>query len=642
MGHRLLALPAALRPAALLPLFAALLLAAGSSGCGSSDGCQTASCSAPSTKTFQICSSADTTVVAENYGSSSCEFDTEHQSSTGSVACAQAVGAWCQGASGGGAGGGSAAGAGGGSAGGAGGGASCPTQGQSCTPANLCDLGAIACDEQGAPACADSQQPNLAENGVACASGSVCHDGACLGCSQGAPCAPTANPCNAGTLDCSSGLPVCRDSGSPNPGANGQSCDGGVCANGTCSACTSGASCSPPANPCDLGTLSCGASGATCVDTNTVDSAQEGQSCGAGRVCQGGVCIDTGSSANGWPLVPDQGGDPVISTPHLVLITYTNDTNQTALDGYGTWIAGGGYIEKVAGEYGVNNGSVEFVQLDPAAHPAPTGTSTNQNAFPDYLTSLFTAQVLPAYAYDNIYALVIPSSWSDTTSFCQTAGGYHTYYIDGQNHPVVYAVVPNCLGTNYTAQQQLTQIEVALSHEIIEASTDPLVDAYQIQSMSTPWFYLGGEVGDLCASNETYYQSGNYSAQLIWSNKAVAAGQVPCQPWSAASPYFSLVGPTTMASGAPGSSVNISITGWASAPSIQPIYLYAQDGDYYVDFASTPTLSAQQVLPSQSVTVTLHIPSTAQPGQHGAAWILAEDSLTGVYQGSTMVAVTVQ
>ena len=51
--------------------------------------------------------------------------------------------------------------------------------------------------------------------------------GMCVACVDGAPCT-TANPCEAGTLDCSSGAPVCQPAG---PATAGTLCRGsaGIC-----------------------------------------------------------------------------------------------------------------------------------------------------------------------------------------------------------------------------------------------------------------------------------------------------------------------------------------------------------------------------------------------------------------------------
>ena len=522
----------------------------------------------------------------------------------------------------------------------------CPTAGQSCSPANVCDLGEVACDAQGDVGCADLGQPDPSQNGASCdGSGSVCDNGTCVACDQGVACQPQ-NLCDLGALDCSTGQGVCEDTGTPDSAANGQSCgNGGTCQGGSCITCNPGASCTPT-NLCDQGTLDCsGGANGVCVDQGSNPS-QNGVTCASGKICENGGCVSQTSGSTGttggtgggtnWPIVPDQGA-PVISSPHLVFMTYSDDLNQATFEQYGLWIADGGYLPTVAGQYGVDNGTARLVNLGPSS-TAPIGTVSNQNAFPNYIQGLIDDGTIPAFAQNNIYVLILPSAWADTDTFCQSEGGYHTYYQDGAQNGPVYAIVPNCLGTQAGALQQE---EAAISHEVVEAATDPYVTSWQIQDMSNPWYYLGGEVGDLCASNTTYYTSGQFVAQLIWSNQAVSAGEVPCQPWPASSTYVSLIAPATLATASPGGQAHITVTGWASGP-YGSFGLAAVDGDYGVDFSTAPTLSSSTITPGGTVTVTLNVPSTAAPGEHGAAWIVAQDFNTDQDVGSAMVGVVVQ
>ena len=338
-----------------------------------------------------------------------------------------------------------------------------------------------------------------------------------------------------------------------------------------------------------------------------------------------------------------------MANPELIFITYNDDPLQADVNAYGAWISDGGYLPLVAGEYGVGNGTFYAVGLDPTMYPAPTGTTGNAQAFPTYLETLFSAGLLPAYAPNNLYTLVLPSTWADVATFCMSQGGYHTYFSDGSGNQVLYAITPNCQGTA-TADSQIQQLEVTISHEVIEGTTDPLLMNWVIQDSQNPWMYLGGEVGDLCSGATSYYTVNNagsdggfsFSSQLIWSNQAVDAGAVPCQPWNPSDNYYALVGPATMATGAPGSTVPITVTGWSSDGSSGPMDLTTAEGDFSVDFPTMAQLSATTVATGDSVTVTLTIPSTATPGQHGATWVLAADPNTGLYQGSTMVGVTVQ
>ncbi|MHB8419578.1 MAG: Kelch repeat-containing protein [Myxococcales bacterium] len=176
------------------------------------------------------------------------------------------------------------------------------SQGGFCWPANVCDLGSTDCST-GVAVCQDTGQPDVSNNGLDCGSGKVCSNGACTACSQGGSCAP-ANPCDQGTLDCSTGVPACTDTGSPNAAANGAPCNNGngVCDNGACASCSQGAGCTP-ANTCDLGAIDCGTGAPVCNDTGSANPAANGSPCGtgSGTVCDNGVCASCSQGAGCTP-----------------------------------------------------------------------------------------------------------------------------------------------------------------------------------------------------------------------------------------------------------------------------------------------------------------------------------------------------
>ena len=77
----------------------------------------------------------------------------------------------------------------------------------------------------------------------------------------------------------------------------------------------------------------------------------------------------------------------------------------------------------------------------------------------------------------------------------------------------------------------------SLSHELVEASTDPLVQtnaAYLgVDLNHLVWDITpGGGIADLCAFEPQSFQRlvGTFMVQRIWSNAAAAAGQDPCTP----------------------------------------------------------------------------------------------------------------
>lgn len=148
-----------------------------------------------------------------------------------------------------------------------------------CVPANPCDIGQVHCDTQPA-SCVDTTF--AAADGTSCGAGGVCLGGACTAC--GASCTPSWS-CHVWTVDCSGAAPVCTDTGGPR--AEHASCGQDLfCLSGNCTSCTSGSAC-VPADPCHLGTWTCGTSPA-CVDGGA--SAADGTSCAGGALCRAGAC----------------------------------------------------------------------------------------------------------------------------------------------------------------------------------------------------------------------------------------------------------------------------------------------------------------------------------------------------------------
>jgi hypothetical protein len=109
----------------------------------------------------------------------------------------------------------------------------------------------------------------------------------------------------------------------------------------------------------------------------------------------------------------------------------------------------------------------------------------------------------------------------------------------GADVPFAYAVIARCppLGSRST----IDDLTIAVSHEMIEASTDPFVQtntAYDFVDPSNAAWLFGftsdplGEVADLCV-----YDSGDglldqYTVTRSWSNRAAASGLDPCVPSS--------------------------------------------------------------------------------------------------------------
>jgi hypothetical protein len=121
------------------------------------------------------------------------------------------------------------------------------------------------------------------------------------GCAQGDAC-PSTNPCRAGAFACTSGLPVCTESGPITP--DGTSCGTDrVCGGGTCTPCTAGQACTPT-SACHTGTIACGSGAPVCVDSGV--NASDGTLCGELGTCSAGGCVTAaeGFEYTGEMVVP--------------------------------------------------------------------------------------------------------------------------------------------------------------------------------------------------------------------------------------------------------------------------------------------------------------------------------------------------
>jgi hypothetical protein len=164
--------------------------------------------------------------------------------------------------------------------------------GAACEPADPCKTGSTACGT-GTPVCTENgNEPN----GTACGADQVCAGGTCIACVSGASCTPAENACHVGATSCATGVSACVDTGASV--ADGQSCGtDAVCGGGTCNACAAGVACEPE-NPCKTGVTACGTGSPACTESG---NEPDGTSCGADQVCAGGTCTACVSGASCTP-----------------------------------------------------------------------------------------------------------------------------------------------------------------------------------------------------------------------------------------------------------------------------------------------------------------------------------------------------
>jgi hypothetical protein len=113
---------------------------------------------------------------------------------------------------------------------------------------------------------------------------------------------------------------------------------------------------------------------------------------------------------------------------------------------------------------------------------------------------------------------------------------------NGKN--VIYAVMPRCGGGQ--GMSALDELTFSMSHELIEASTDPMdvtSPAYAMPDQDhLAWMLMPlSEVGDMCSYRWAPLlrpADVGYAVQRTWSNVAAKAGHDPCVPSVAGQPYF--------------------------------------------------------------------------------------------------------
>ncbi len=254
------------------------------------------------------------------------------------------------------------------------------------------------------------------------------------------------------------------------------------------------------------------------------------------------------------PQVVNFGGS-VLTAPKVIPIFFKTDPFQADVEAFLTQMAAAPYWSSVTSEYGVGALTVGTSIVVNDTPPTTTNTTQIEAWLLAYLDG--THPEFPAVALNNIYTIIYPSATTITQkgfgTSCINYGGYHdeAKTSGSAGKSVVYAVLPRC--ATFGTLSGLDALTGPLSHEMIEAATDPLPQT------STAWAEADqdhmvwniqplGEVGDMCAYEPQNYARiiGTYVAQRTWSNASAKAGHDPCvpvlaQPYYAAAPVLTEV-----------------------------------------------------------------------------------------------------
>jgi hypothetical protein len=246
-------------------------------------------------------------------------------------------------------------------------------------------------------------------------------------------------------------------------------------------------------------------------------------------------------------------GGPVLASPRVQPIYFRGFPYPTDIDTFVARLSASTYWPTVVAEYGVG-ALVAAPGYATSVTVPPTVTDAN---LPGLLAAALTegAATLGAPRGDTVYALFFDPATRlvvNGQSFCGSGdpSAYHDELTIGTT-PVPVAIIPTCgMLANSPSLMGADVLTLALSHELVEAVTDPLVNSNPAYTGIDPDHILwaialnGAEVADLCENelpNALIPPDVGYPVQRIWSNAGAKAGTGPCVPVPPGEIFFQAV-----------------------------------------------------------------------------------------------------
>jgi hypothetical protein len=404
-----------------------------------------------------------------------------------------------------------------------------------------------------------------------------------------------------------------------------------------------------------LGVLLSAAALAACGggNNNNVAGGSTSSSAGAGGAGAGGAGVGgagTGGAVTSTftpashPALPQviKFTNSVLTKPKLQPIRYSTDVNADDLDKFFQELATTAYWGDVTSEYGV--GALTVLPTIVRTDTAPA-TVTDDQIQEDISTNT-TGSTAPPWGLADpgtIYLMLMPAGTIVTQgggTGCMDFDGYHDETPVTTAVRVPYAVGCSCHGFDGPSITDLQERTVAISHELVEASTDPFPNsdpAYaQEDDADIVWSLdTGGELADMCEFNTDSYAvppGSKYMVQRSWSNKAAKASTNPCVPVLTTEPYFNAVpalpdmltisggGPSITTPGvkiAVGASKTIDVTLFSDAPTSGPWKVSVYDMSPFLGGPSQLDLSLDKTSGKNGDTLHLTIKVIAADTQFG-------------------------
>jgi hypothetical protein len=216
-------------------------------------------------------------------------------------------------------------------------------------------------------------------------------------------------------------------------------------------------------------------------------------------------------------------GGPVLKSVQVYPIHWGAGTIRCASNidsGYGTIVASSIYTSLLPQYSSIGTGTSHASYTDSGA----SGTNLTDTQIQAELTRLFKANAIPQPGANNYYPVHFPSGTritsSDGSQSCVQFCAYHgTYVYNGTN--VNYGVIPDvgdpgCAG-GCGAASQCNNTTSVMSHELVEATTDPAVGLATVYGPPLAWYNATyGEIGDECNAQQATVSG--ITMQKEWSN----------------------------------------------------------------------------------------------------------------------------
>jgi hypothetical protein len=252
------------------------------------------------------------------------------------------------------------------------------------------------------------------------------------------------------------------------------------------------------------------------------------------------------------PLLTNFGG-PVQSALHIYTVTFGTDATAAQYLAFDDSIVTSAWWTTVTAGFGIAPGtSSGAIAL---ADTVSNATIDDETDIIPMVQALVADGTFPASDVNALYTMYFPQSTTITlegAQSCAQFGAFHDSAPITTEAGVVYvafAVIPDC-GSFSTD---------AVSHEIIEAATDPHPTTSMTPPTPSTWYMYddawtygpgGGESADLCEGRPPAMQ-GSDPVTKVWNNVAAMGSHDPCVPQDLGEIFYSAAVPTQVLTNLP-------------------------------------------------------------------------------------------